>query len=162
MYTMGDTATINGRAFRIKNRVFRPVEHLPRHWESTSAPETAIQFLSYNTRKATESSVPIYRTAQGIHYCLGAPLARLEGEIALRALIQHVLDLRLAAEPGDLAWRTCRSSAVWCACRLPGMRRRHHKSSPARAGGKFFTTKTRRHEAGETTLVQRIIKAFRV
>jgi cytochrome P450 len=42
---------------------------------------------------------------KGIHYCLGAPLARLEGEIALRALIQRFPDLRLAAEPGDLAWR---------------------------------------------------------
>jgi cytochrome P450 len=42
---------------------------------------------------------------KGIHYCLGAPLARLEGEIALRALIQRFPDLRLAAEPDDLAWR---------------------------------------------------------
>ncbi len=42
---------------------------------------------------------------KGIHYCLGAPLARLEGEIALRALILRVPDLRLAAEPAGLAWR---------------------------------------------------------
>ena len=42
---------------------------------------------------------------KGIHYCLGAPLARLEGEIALRALIQRFPDLRLAAEADDLAWR---------------------------------------------------------
>jgi cytochrome P450 len=42
---------------------------------------------------------------KGIHYCLGAPLARLEAEIALRALIERFPDLRLAAEPSDLAWR---------------------------------------------------------
>ena len=42
---------------------------------------------------------------KGIHYCLGAPLARVEAEIALRALIQRFPDLRLAAETADLAWR---------------------------------------------------------
>lgn len=42
---------------------------------------------------------------KGIHYCLGAPLARLEGEIALRALIQRFPDLRLADRSADLAWR---------------------------------------------------------
>jgi cytochrome P450 len=35
----------------------------------------------------------------GIHYCLGAPLARLEGEIAFRALAQRLPDLRLAGRP---------------------------------------------------------------
>jgi cytochrome P450 len=40
--------------------------------------------------------------ANGIHYCLGAPLARLEGEIALRALAERMPDLRLAGAP---RWR---------------------------------------------------------
>ncbi len=34
----------------------------------------------------------------GIHYCLGAPLARLEGQIALLYLIQRFPNMRLAAE----------------------------------------------------------------
>ena len=34
------------------------------------------------------------------------PLARLEGEIALRKLIGRFPDLRLAAEPAELAWRS--------------------------------------------------------
>jgi cytochrome P450 PksS len=42
---------------------------------------------------------------QGIHYCLGAPLARLEGQIAMRALVERVPNLRLAVDPGSLAWR---------------------------------------------------------
>jgi cytochrome P450 len=35
----------------------------------------------------------------GLHFCVGAPLARLEIEIALRVLIARCPDLRLAAPP---------------------------------------------------------------
>ncbi|MEU3843723.1 cytochrome P450 [Streptomyces sp. NPDC028635] len=36
----------------------------------------------------------------GIHYCLGAPLARLEAHIALRSLLERAPSLALAAPPG--------------------------------------------------------------
>jgi cytochrome P450 len=35
----------------------------------------------------------------GIHYCLGAPLARLEGEIALRALVERLPSLHVQGAP---------------------------------------------------------------
>jgi cytochrome P450 len=41
----------------------------------------------------------------GIHYCLGAPLARLEARTALGALLTRLPDLRLAADPAELRWR---------------------------------------------------------
>jgi cytochrome P450 len=41
----------------------------------------------------------------GIHYCLGAPLARLEGEIAFGALLARFPGLSLAADPATLRWR---------------------------------------------------------
>jgi cytochrome P450 len=41
----------------------------------------------------------------GIHYCVGAPLARLEGEIAFGALLARFPGLSLAVEPAALRWR---------------------------------------------------------
>jgi cytochrome P450 len=41
----------------------------------------------------------------GIHHCVGAPLARMEAEVALGALIARFPGLSLAASPRDLRWR---------------------------------------------------------
>lgn len=48
----------------------------------------------------------------GPHYCLGAALARQEGEVALRALVERFPDLALAVDPAELVWQP-----------VPGMRR---------------------------------------
>jgi len=40
----------------------------------------------------------------GIHYCIGAPLAKLQAEIALSRLITHYPGMRLAVEPDQLQW----------------------------------------------------------
>ena len=56
--------------------------------------------------------------SQGIHYCLGAGLARMEGEIGLRALFTRFPDLALAAT---------------AATRRPGTRRCLRRSTTRRA-----------------------------
>jgi cytochrome P450 len=42
---------------------------------------------------------------KGPHYCLGAPLARLETEVALGTLLRRLPGLRLAVPEDDLRWR---------------------------------------------------------
>jgi cytochrome P450 len=42
---------------------------------------------------------------RGSHYCLGAPLARLETQIALETLFRRLPGLRLAIAPDELEWR---------------------------------------------------------
>ena len=41
----------------------------------------------------------------GAHYCVGAPLARLEGQIAIQTLATRLPNLHLAATPRALRWR---------------------------------------------------------
>lgn len=42
---------------------------------------------------------------QGIHICLGAPLARLEGDIAFTTLLRRMPDLKLAIPREEVQWR---------------------------------------------------------
>ncbi|MFE1299290.1 cytochrome P450 [Streptomyces sp. NPDC058731] len=55
----------------------------------------------------------------GIHYCLGAPLARLEARIAIGTLLERCPDLALDIHPAAITWR-------------PGMMIRGPQSLPVR------------------------------
>ena len=41
----------------------------------------------------------------GIHYCLGAPLARIEGPVAIASILRRLPDLTLAVPIEELRWR---------------------------------------------------------
>ncbi|MEE6257492.1 cytochrome P450 family protein [Plantactinospora sonchi] len=49
--------------------------------------------------------IPNLAFGHGIHYCLGAPLARLEGQVAFAALARRFPGMRLAVPPDQLVWR---------------------------------------------------------
>lgn len=42
---------------------------------------------------------------KGLHLCLGAPLARVEGQIAFTTLFQRYPQLRFAVPADDLTWK---------------------------------------------------------
>jgi len=42
----------------------------------------------------------------GIHYCLGAPLARLESSMAFQVLFERLPNIRLAVNPENLRWNS--------------------------------------------------------
>ena len=41
----------------------------------------------------------------GVHHCLGAPLARMEGQIAITALLRRFPDMNLAVTSESMRWR---------------------------------------------------------
>lgn len=41
----------------------------------------------------------------GVHYCVGAPLARMEGRVALNTLLQRLPNLHLTTPVAELTWR---------------------------------------------------------
>ncbi len=61
------------------------------------------KYTDPNTFDITRDEVPPLTFGGGIHYCLGAPLAKLEGEIAFRTLARRLPDMKLATDSFD--WR---------------------------------------------------------
>ncbi len=52
----------------------------------------------------------------GLHHCLGAPLARLEARIALGTLLARFPGLRLAVPAEQLTWRPGVLNNAWTRC----------------------------------------------
>jgi cytochrome P450 len=63
------------------------------------------RFARPTTLDITRNPNPHFGFGGGAHYCLGAPLARLEAEIALGAVLYRLPGLTLACLPADLQWR---------------------------------------------------------
>ncbi|MDT0441680.1 cytochrome P450 family protein [Streptomyces johnsoniae] len=63
------------------------------------------RFAAPDTLDLGRADNPHLGYGHGIHYCLGAPLARAEARTALATLLGRLPDIRLAADPGELRWR---------------------------------------------------------
>ena len=63
------------------------------------------RFPAADTLDVTRTDLKHVGFGRGSHYCLGAPLARLEGEIALATLLRRLPGLRLGIPPEELRWR---------------------------------------------------------
>jgi cytochrome P450 PksS len=64
------------------------------------------QFADPDTLVLTREPNRHLAFGQGIHFCLGASLARLEGQTAIKTLLSRTSDLRLAVDPTALRWRS--------------------------------------------------------
>jgi pimeloyl-[acyl-carrier protein] synthase len=58
-----------------------------------------LQFANPETLKLDRNPNPHLAFGRGIHFCLGAPLARLEGQIAIGSLVRRCSKLELAGQP---------------------------------------------------------------
>ena len=63
------------------------------------------RFPEPNTLDITRTDNKHLTFGKGIHYCLGAPLARMEGQIAIGTLLQRMPNLRLKGSPKVLKRR---------------------------------------------------------
>ncbi|OCA80842.1 cytochrome P450 family protein [Pseudobacillus wudalianchiensis] len=70
-----------------------------------SANHDPSQFKDPDILDITREKSPHLAFGKGIHLCLGAPLARLEGEIAINSLLQCFPKLKLSVHPDELEWR---------------------------------------------------------
>ncbi|MET9244128.1 cytochrome P450 [Nonomuraea sp. NPDC003709] len=70
-----------------------------------SANRDAAQFADADRLDVTRAPGQHVAFGHGIHYCLGASLARTEGAVAFRHLLERFPGLRLAVPEERLAWR---------------------------------------------------------
>ncbi len=70
-----------------------------------SANRDANYFDNPDTLDVTRENNKHLAFGLGAHYCLGAPLSRLEGQISISTLIRRMPNLRLSIAPDQIRWR---------------------------------------------------------
>ncbi len=87
---VGEDCALGGRALRRGELVMTLLGAANRDPEQFSEPDRLDLVRAPNQH---------FSFGRGVHFCLGAPLARLEGRIAIGSLVRCFPDLRLAGEP---------------------------------------------------------------
>jgi cytochrome P450 len=70
-----------------------------------SADRNEAQFPAAETLDIARTSSKHLAFGHGVHYCVGAPLARMEAQVALATLLRRLPGLRLNTAPDTLQWR---------------------------------------------------------
>jgi cytochrome P450 len=70
-----------------------------------AANRDGVAFPEAGQLQPARSGGPHLAFGHGNHYCLGAPLGRLEGQIAIGTLLRRFPALQLAIKPSEFAWR---------------------------------------------------------
>lgn len=70
-----------------------------------SANHDETKFAEAEKLRVLRDPNPHLGLGKGVHYCLGATLARLETEIAMNTLLSRLPKLRLAIDESELRWR---------------------------------------------------------
>lgn len=73
---------------------------------STSRDER--QFDNPDRLDITRADNPHLAFGYGLHHCIGAPLARMEGQVGISALLRRYPEASLACAPDELRWRPTR------------------------------------------------------
>lgn len=87
---------LNGKTIRKDERL---------RWFISSANRDPDVFTDPETFDISRHPNPHVAFGSGIHHCLGATLARLEGQEALRMLVGRFSSLELAIPVGDLSYQ---------------------------------------------------------
>lgn len=66
-------------------------------------PEVWDDPMTFNIERPYEDLKRHYAFGKGIHYCMGAPLARVEAQVALELVLDRLPNLRLTAEPTEIS-----------------------------------------------------------
>jgi cytochrome P450 PksS len=120
-----DNPDLTGRAIEEMLRYDGPVDALTNRWAcaeievsdgrvievgdviiplALAANRDPVVFENPDVFDITRDPNPHIAFGHGIHFCLGAPLARMEGSIAIPALIQRLPKMELTVDPATLQW----------------------------------------------------------
>ncbi|MDU0070750.1 MULTISPECIES: cytochrome P450 family protein [Bacillus] len=91
-----EDAKLGGKTIRKGEMLFISFSSANRDPEKFADPD------SFNITREANNHLAF---GKGVHHCLGAPLARLEGEIAIGTLLRRMPDLRLKTNADFLEWR---------------------------------------------------------